>query len=103
MDSKSTLMGDTQGMSYFQLGTIAMQKGNMKDARVNLKEAIRIGMPEKDNMAAAYLQLASIEIQRRQYRTAKEYFKKAKDKKPKADELKSQIAEMEKYISRMPG
>jgi hypothetical protein len=52
-------------------------------------------------MAAAFLQLASIEIQSRQYKIGRDYFRKAKSLKPKTKEVKDQIAQMEKYISRI--
>jgi hypothetical protein len=56
-----------------------------------LIEAVKVGIPDKDNLAAAYLQLCSIEIQRQQYRIAKEYFKRAKAAKPKHEEIVKQI------------
>jgi len=82
---------------------IAMQKGDHKTARINLKEAVSKGLPDHDNLAAAYLQLSSLEINRRQNRLGKEYFKKAKALKPKSPEIKSQIVDMEKYMARIPG
>ena len=36
-------------------------------------------IPDKESLAAAYLQLCSIEGQRMQYKMSKQYFKKAKD------------------------
>lgn len=101
--TKSKTMKEFEGVSYFQLGVIAYQKGDLKSANTNLKEAIRLGLPDKENTAAAYLQLATIAMNRRDFRTVKVYFKKAKDLKPTTPEIASQIKEMEKYISRMPG
>jgi hypothetical protein len=42
-------------------------------------------------------------INKREFRAAKEYFKKVKNLKPTTPELVSQIKQMEKYITRMPG
>lgn len=103
MSTKSTLLKEQEGVQYLQLGMIAMQKGDQKAARENLKEAIRKGLPDDDNLAAAYLQLATLEVQRRQNRIGKEYFRKAKMLKPKSKEVKSQITDMEKYMARLPG
>lgn len=101
--SKSSLAGDTEGLMYFQLGSIALQKGNIKEARTHLMQAVKLGIPDKENLAAAYLQLCNIEIQRKQNTLAKTYFKKAKAQKPKTEQLVSQIQQMEKYIARIPG
>lgn len=102
MKSKSKIMGgDNEGSSYLQLGMIALQKGNTKEAKKNLKMALSKGLPDNDSKAAAYLQLSSIEVQARQIKVGREYFKKAKALKPKAAEIKSQIAQMDKYIHRV--
>lgn len=103
LQTKSTVMKEQEGISYLQLGMIAMQKGDQKAARQHLKEAIDRGLPDDDNLATAYLQLASLEIQRRQNRLGKEYFKKAQKLKPKNAEVKKQVADMEKWIARVPG
>jgi len=50
-----------------------------------------------------YLQLCSIEIQRKQNKVGKEYFRKAKALKPKSEEIVKQLTMMEKNISRLPG
>lgn len=103
MKIKSTIAGDMEGTNLMQLGFIELKKGNVKGARTTLLEAIKAGIPDKDNLAAVYLQLCSIEAQRTQYKTAKQYFKKAKDLKPSNPEIVSQIKTIEKQISRMPG
>lgn len=92
-----------EGTVYLQLGSIALKKGNNKEAYENLRKAIKAGLPDKDNEAAAYLQLCSICMQRRDFRNAKIYFNKAKACKAKNEQIVSQIAEMSKYISRIPG
>lgn len=100
--SKNSLTGkEYEGSSYLQLGMLALQKGDNKEAKRNLKTALAKGLPDDDSMAAAFLQLSSIEIQSRQLKIAKDYFKKAKALKPKTPEIKQQIAQMEKYISRI--
>lgn len=103
MNTKSTLVGDTMGMNLMQLGFIQMQKGQVKEARKSLMDAVKAGIPDKENLAAAYLQLCSIELQRMQYRIAKEYFRKAKAQKPKQEDIVKQIAALEKNLARLPG
>ena len=93
----------SEGVSYLQLGAIASQKGNMKEAYSHLKEAVRLGLPDKENEATAYLQLSSICLQRQDFKAGKMYFKKAKALKPTTPELVSNIKDMEKYVSRIPG
>ncbi|MES2567213.1 MAG: hypothetical protein V4565_10125 [Bacteroidota bacterium] len=100
---KSKITGDMEGSNLMQLGFIELKKGNTKQARIHLLEAVKAGIPDKDSLAAAHLQLCNIEAQRMQYRIAKQHFKKAKDLKPKNDEILSQLKSMEKQISRMPG
>ncbi|MBC7693820.1 MAG: hypothetical protein H7141_00085 [Burkholderiales bacterium] len=100
---KSKITGDMEGSNLMQLGFIELKKGNTKQARLHLMEAVKAGIPDKDSLAAAHLQLCNIEAQRLQYRIAKQHFKKAKDLKPKNDEILSQLKSMEKQIARMPG
>ena len=92
-----------EGSNLMQLGFIELKKGNTKQARLHLLEAVKAGIPDKDNLAAAYLQLCSIEGQRMQYKMSKQYFKKAKDLKPKNEEILSQLKSLEKQVNRMPG
>ena len=101
--SKSSLAGDTEGMMLFQLAMISLQKGNMKEGRSQLLQAIKAGIPDNENLAAAYLQLSGIEIQRRQFSAGKNYFRKAKSLKPKTAQLVDQIKEMDKALARLPG
>lgn len=103
LETKSSIVGDMKGTNLMQLGFIQLKKGNMKEARQTLLEAVKAGIPDKESLAATYLQLCSIEIQRTQYRVAKEYFKRAKAQKPKTEEIVKQIQYMEKQIARMPG
>lgn len=100
---KSKIVGDMEGANLMQLGFIELKKGNTKQARTHLLEAVKAGIPDKESLAATYLQLCNIEAQRMQYRIAKQYFKKAKDLKPKTEEIASQLKSMEKQIARMPG
>lgn len=103
LKTKSTIAGDMEGANLMQLGFIQLKKGNVKEARQHLMDAVKAGIPDKESLAATYLQLCSIEIQRHQFRIAKDYFKKAKAQKPKSEELVKQIQLMEKQIARMPG
>lgn len=92
-----------EGPNKLQLGMLAMQKGNIKEAQSYITQAIKAGLPDNETNAAAYLQLASIMMQRREFKTAKQYFAKAKSFKPTTPEIVSQIKQIEKYIGRMPG
>lgn len=103
LNTKSKYIGDMQGANMMQLGFIQLKKGDIKEARKNLMEAVKFGIPDSESMAAVYLQLSSIEIQRKQYKVGKEYFRKAKALKPKSDELVKQIQLMDKNIARLPG
>ncbi len=103
MNTKSKIVGDMQGSNLMQLAFIQLKKGEMKEARLNLLAAVKAGIPDNESLAACYLQLSSIEIQRKQNKVGKEYFRKAKALKPKTDEIVKQIKEMDKYIARIPG
>lgn len=96
-------MKQAEGSNKLQLGMLAMQKGDIKQAESYIRGAIRAGLPDKENMAAAYLQLSSIMINKREFRAGKQYFNKAKGLKPATPQIADQIKQMEKYISRMPG
>lgn len=103
LETKSDMMKGYNGVSYLQLGAISLKKGNMKEAYSQLKEAVKLGLPDKENEATAYVQLASICAQRQEYKVAKTYFRKAKNLKPTTPELVKAIKDMEKYMSRIPG
>lgn len=92
-----------EGANKLQLGMLAMQKGNMKEAESYIRQAIRAGLPDSENNAAAYLQLCSIMMNKREFRAAKQYFAKAKSYKPTTPQIVDQIKQVEKYIARMPG
>ena len=97
------LMKQAEGANKLQLGMLAMQKGDLKGAESYIRAAVRAGLPDKENEAAAFLQLSSIMINRREFRAGKEFFRKAKALKPTTPQIADQIKQMEKYISRMPG
>jgi tetratricopeptide (TPR) repeat protein len=103
LNIKSSIVGDMQGANLMQLGFIELRKGNSKEARTHLLAAVKAGIPDKENLAAVYLQLCNMEAQRQQYKVAKQYFKRAKDLKPKNEELVSQIKQLDKQMARMPG
>jgi len=99
--SKSNLMGASQeGVSYLQLGGIALQKNDSKEALKNLKLAIQKGLPDDDNLATAYLQICSIYAQRREIRVAKEYLRRANSLKVKSDEIKKHLKDINKQMAR---
>ncbi len=103
LNTKSSIVGNVKGENLLQLGFIQLKKGNHKEARLTLVEAVKTGISDKEALAAAYLQLCSLEIQRTQNRIAKDYFRKAKALKPKSEELAKQVKTMEKQLARMPG
>jgi tetratricopeptide (TPR) repeat protein len=98
-----TPMKEVKGASLLQMGMIALQKNDFRQAEKYIRQAIREGLPDKENEAAAYLQMCNIMMNKREFRAAKEFFRKAKALKPTTKEIVSQIKEIEKYISRIPG
>ncbi|MFT3845758.1 MAG: hypothetical protein QM725_11940 [Lacibacter sp.] len=103
LGSGSSLMQGAEGASLLQMGMLAMQKSNFKQAESYIRQAIRKGLPDKENEAAAQLQMCSIMINKREFRAAKDHFRKAKALKPSTAQIVDQIKQMEKYISRLPG
>lgn len=105
--SGGSILGDqmkqAEGANKLQLGMLALQKSDFKQAESYIRAAIRAGLPDKENEAAAYLQLSSIMINKREFRAGKDFFRKAKALKPTTPQIADQIKQMEKYISRMPG
>ena len=103
LGSGSSLMQGTEGASLLQMGMLAMQKNNLKEAESYIRQAIRKGLPDKENQAAAFLQMSSIMINKREFRAGKDFFRKAKALKPTTPQIVDQIKQMEKYIARIPG
>ena len=98
-----SLTKQAEGPNKLQLGMLSMQKGDMRQAESYIRQAIKAGLPDKENSAAAYLQLCSIMMNKREFRAAKEYFRKAKGFKPETPQIVEQLKQVEKYITRMPG
>ena len=98
-----SLTQQAEGPSKLQLGMLSIQRGDTKQGEAYIRQAIRAGLPDDDNYAAAYLQLCSIMMNKREFRVAKEFFRKAKSYKPVTPQLIDQIKQIEKYIGRMPG
>lgn len=99
--NKSDMLGTSQeGISYLQLGGIALQKGDNKEALKCLKTAIQKGLPDDDNLGTAYLQICTIYAQRREIRVAKEYLRRANALKLKNEELKKQLKDINKQMAR---
>ena len=94
---------EMEGANLLQIGMINLQKGNLKQGEGYIREAIKKGLPDKDNKAAAYLQMCSIMINKREFRAAKDYFRKTQALKPTNPEIVKQVKDIGKYISRMPG
>ncbi|MBS1928457.1 MAG: hypothetical protein IT254_02195 [Chitinophagaceae bacterium] len=98
-----SLTKQSEGPNKLQLGMLSLQKGDMRQAESYIRQALKAGLPDNENKAAAYLQLCSIMMNKREFRAAKEYFKKAKSLKPETPQLVDQIKQIDKYINRMPG
>src|SRR5580693_1641349 len=96
-------MKEAEGASLLQMGMLFMQKNDIRQAESYIRQALRKGLPDKENQAAAFLQLCSIMMTKREFRAAKDFFRKAKALKPTTPQIVSQIKEIEKYISRIPG
>ena len=82
---------------------LSMQKNDLKQAESYIRQALRKGLPDKENEAAAYLQMCSLMMNKREFRAAKDFFRKAKALKPKTVQIVDQLKQIEKYISRIPG
>ena len=85
------------------MGMLAMQKNDMRQAESYIRQALRKGLPDKENSAAAYLQMCSIMMNKREFRAAKDFFRKAKALRPTTPQIVDEIKKLEKYIMRMPG
>jgi tetratricopeptide (TPR) repeat protein len=96
-------MKEAEGASLLQMGMLSVQKNDLKQAESYIRQALRKGLPDKENHAAAYLQMCSIMMNKREFRAAKDFFRKAKALKPTTPEIVSQIKQIEKYITRVPG
>lgn len=96
-------MKQAEGANKLQLGMLALQKNDLKTAEGYIRAAIRSGLPDKESEAAAYLQMCSIMMNKREFRAAKDFFRKSKALKPTSPQIVDQIKQIEKYISRMPG
>jgi len=92
-----------EGANKLQLGMLSMQKNDLKGAESYIRAALRAGLPDKENEAAAYLQMCSLMMNKREFRAAKDFFRKAKALKPTTPQIVDQIKQIEKYITRMPG
>jgi tetratricopeptide (TPR) repeat protein len=107
MANSSGMMGmpmkEAQSANHLQLGMLALQKNDLKKAETHIRQALKDGLPDKENKAVALLQMSSIMMNRREFRAAKDFFKRAKAEKPTTKEIVDQLKQMEKYISRMPG
>lgn len=96
-------MKEAEGAILLQMGMLAMQKNDLKQAESYIRSALRKGLPDKENQAAAYLQMCSLMMNKREFRAAKDFFRKVKALKPTTPQIADQIKQIEKYISRIPG
>ncbi len=96
-------MAEAEGANKLQLGMMSLQKGDLKQGETYIRAALRLGIPDKESLAVAYLSMCQIFMNKRQFKPAKDFFRKAKECKPKTKQVLDQIKEIEKYISRVPG
>jgi tetratricopeptide (TPR) repeat protein len=96
-------MKEAEGASLLQMGMLCVQRNDLKQAESYIRQALKKGLPDKENQAAANLQMCSLMMNKREFRAAKEFFRKAKALKPATPEIVSQIKQIEKYITRVPG
>ena len=61
------------------------------------------GLPDKEKCSCCLPQMCSIMMNKREFRTAKDFFRKAKACKPTTSQIVDQMKQIEKNISRMPG
>jgi len=101
--SIGSAMPEAEGANKLQLGMMAMQRGDMRSGEGYLKAALKMGIPDNESKAVANLGMCQIMMNKREFRAAKEYFRKAKACNPTTPEVVSQIKEIQKYISRVPG
>jgi tetratricopeptide (TPR) repeat protein len=103
LDTGGSLLKSQEGSSKLQLGMVALQKNNFRQAESYIRQAIRAGLPDKESKAMAFLQLSSIMMNKREFRAAKDYFRKAKALKPTTPQIVDQIKQIDKHINRLPG
>lgn len=77
-----SLTKQAEGPNLLQLGMLSIQKGDMKQGESYIRQAIRAGLPDNENNAAANLQMCSIMMNKREFRAAKEFLEKQKDSNP---------------------
>ena len=101
--SIGSAMPEAEGANKLQLGMMAMQRGDMRSGESYLRAALKMGIPDNESKAVANLGMCQIMMNKREFRAAKDYFRKAKACNPTTPEVVSQIKEIQKYISRVPG
>lgn len=96
-------IADNDSSNKLQLGMMALQKSSFRDAEKYIKAALAKGIPDKESEAMAHLGMVQVYMNKREFRAAKEFFRRAKSCKPKNAQVVSQIKDLEKYLSRIPG
>lgn len=101
--SINSSIAEDDSANKVQLGLMALQKGNFKETEKYLKAALAKGISDKESEAMAHLGMVQVYMNKREFRAAKEFFRRAKNCKPKNEQVVSQIKELEKYLTRVPG
>lgn len=101
--SINSSIAEDDSANKVQLGLMALQKGNFKETEKYLKAALQKGISDKESEAMAHLGMVQVYMNKREFRAAKEFFRRAKNCKPKNEQVVSQIKELEKYLTRVPG
>lgn len=97
INPQTHLVKNQQGYYHYLKGIIAVQNNDMKESEKLLKEALNLGLNQKEDMAVANLQLAGITLAKNKQAEAKKYLDTAEqlDKKgmlkEQVDMIKNQL------------
>jgi hypothetical protein len=86
------------GMYYFLKGTISMQKQDFNGGAEHMKTSLKIGLPDADSQAMAYLNLCGIEAKKGNKIGAKDYLDKAKKAKSTQPMIIDNIDQLDKGL-----
>lgn len=83
---------------YMMKGNIALSRKEMDEGEQWLRKAEAIDIPTPAERATLHFQLAQIEFQRKNFRSAEKYLKKVKDAKVNIPQMQEQIVMMEQAL-----
>lgn len=85
-------------MYHFLKGTISMSRKEFGKSAEHMKEALKLGLPDADSQAMAYINLCGIEAQKGNKNGAKDFLEKAKKTKPTQPMILDQLDQLEKGL-----